>query len=1122
VAVPPAAADPAAAAGANAWPPPDETLEKWMMNTVKEGDPAARFLRTMLRMNPAYGAYLQTDSDLVNVVQMFSKRIKTKISQFESPAHIPPQALTQPLCEMLWRVVGYVMHGVVELEEEANMPVPKEASGMIKMLLHTNSSLSNKLNELRRVYLKELSGHRDKARRISDTAARAVENLKEQPIMFFEPLEFILDDTTKDFVRESVVERLKLEMRNAFQTNDDNAEVTKYIEELEEANEALKEEVKTCRATINRLENQNQTIGDREKKQAEELRNQKQQNEEKTKLLAELEAKVKQMEDDINKKNARIEHLEGKLGEAPTVITETVKEIQYADNSEEMEEISSKMLALEAENKRLSDENARIAKELADATALLESGGNIVYQEDPETKKLLDQALKVERELRAANEALEKALAELETEAANLRDELGKKAVARKEVPTAPKKEAASGASDSEVNARIEKELKKVHAEHQKEIQKMQATIDKLTKQIAELTAKVNELEEELHAHPKEKKAKVVKQIGVPEEEHTKLKVKCYEQEQQIEKMEDEYALLEQKCNMLMEKLREKFSDAEMGGILDKIKLSAPPIKKKRKKKAYERLYDDAQRRILELKMRQEKIRALEEQSLKKMARVVASSRDARKVEMLSHLQKANQAGADRFHEALLNFQQSKARRGEATGLEEPFDSDNDEVSQLRSHFVSELEDVTLQCFKDGVCPRCAFSALASFKLHQQGAQPKSFQGGALGGGGSSSEMPWNPQSSSGRGRPRSTASGSGSPSPTGRGLISLGSGPIGSGPHPGAMPYDAAFPMPAPPWRQSPSASEHNQPDFGMSASNASLGSSGPSLLMRASTDNVSSSRRGGGADGDEGRSLVAAMQVGAGGMAPPWRRARSDSPLGVEGKSNRSPSPGPRPPMGASYPRQGGMVPMPSYGRHGPAGPNFEPPPVPGRLPAAQTMALDPIARPVQGAKDFSPGHGHRDRSTSSDTTRERTRSHTDGHARRMRAVSGEAGKQFEEDLNRPTSEPTSFGIAKPRSAEVRPVASHASTVMNFGGGGVGTAYRNIGPPTLPTMPSSRSVPILAAPGPAPWQTAELPWETGAAAKRLSKPARKEMTGPTGIGGFVVTAAQSQESLRHGAGFL
>ena len=37
----------------------------------------------------------------------------------------------------------------------------------------------------------------------------------------------------KDFVREAVVERIKLEMRTAAMNSDDNAEMTQYIEELE-------------------------------------------------------------------------------------------------------------------------------------------------------------------------------------------------------------------------------------------------------------------------------------------------------------------------------------------------------------------------------------------------------------------------------------------------------------------------------------------------------------------------------------------------------------------------------------------------------------------------------------------------------------------------------------------------------------------------------------------------------------------------------------------------------------------------------------------------------------------------------------------------------------------------
>jgi len=347
-------AEPAPAAGANppvvapdeltkhGWPPPEKELETWMMNTVKEGDAGARFLRTMLQMNPAYGTYLQTDPDLVSVVAMFSKRIKTKVSQYDTPANIPPTILTQPLCELVWRVVGYVMHSVVELEEEANMPVPKEASGMIRMLLHTNTTLSNKLNESRRTYLKELSEHRDKQRRISKVAAAAVANLTEQPIMFFEPLEYILDETTKDFIRESVVERIKLEMRQAFANNDDNSEMQKYIDELETQLEAMKAEMKNIKAANNRMEAQMASYKEKDESQREEIRTLKEGNKEKDKTLAERDQEIQKLKDEILNKNNRIKHLETKLGEIPAPSTANEVEVQFDDNTEEMEQMRQK------------------------------------------------------------------------------------------------------------------------------------------------------------------------------------------------------------------------------------------------------------------------------------------------------------------------------------------------------------------------------------------------------------------------------------------------------------------------------------------------------------------------------------------------------------------------------------------------------------------------------------------------------------------------------------------------------------------------------------------------------------------------------------------------------------
>merc|ERR1712187_710375 len=72
---------------------------------------------------------------------------------------------------------------------------------------------SCKFSEARRSYLRELAAHRDKQRKPTAKTARALASLAEDPIMFYEPLDVVLDEPTKQFVREVVEERIKLEMQ---------------------------------------------------------------------------------------------------------------------------------------------------------------------------------------------------------------------------------------------------------------------------------------------------------------------------------------------------------------------------------------------------------------------------------------------------------------------------------------------------------------------------------------------------------------------------------------------------------------------------------------------------------------------------------------------------------------------------------------------------------------------------------------------------------------------------------------------------------------------------------------------------------------------------------------------
>lgn len=268
-----------------------------------------------------------------------------------------------------------------------------------------------------------------------------------------------------------------------------------------------------------------------------------------------------------------------------------------------------------------------------------------------------------------------------------------------------------------------------------------------------------------------------------------------------------------------------------------------------------------------------------------------------------------------------------------------------------------------------------------------------------------------------------------------------------------------------------------------------------------------------------------------------PPWRRARSNSPMG----KGRSPSPampqarglapraagsmpgrdqmpwrteqggsiapGAQPPSGVAPPSKSSMVTSPSYGRLGRLpGPEWAPAPVPGRVPAAQSVMLDPIdPRNVSGVeKDPSPRPLVTKGASSSRSPSPGQK--TDGF-RAVRAVN-----QLEADLSRPNSMP-SFG-QPPRSLyQVGQTVGHRG---HLGGGGMGTLYTNINSTQLPTVPSSRSVPMPPTEAaPPPWRSAEeVPWESSVPARKLLQKAPKK-PGP----GFVVTPLVSQERLSMGS---
>ncbi|CAJ1438591.1 unnamed protein product, partial [Effrenium voratum] len=194
-----------------------------------------------------------------------------------------PGSFYEPLCEMTWRITGHVLHAVLNLEsmeEENGLPVPKEPLGQVRMLVQTNMELSRQLNMLRRDYLRELTQHRDKQRIINHKTQGVLQDLQENPVMFFEPLKFVLDDVTKEFIKLVVEERVKLDQKGAPLRRKEKKS-TREIELKERASEKekqmhaelskVREELRKVRTQIQDTEVENKRLVATEKSVREQL-----------------------------------------------------------------------------------------------------------------------------------------------------------------------------------------------------------------------------------------------------------------------------------------------------------------------------------------------------------------------------------------------------------------------------------------------------------------------------------------------------------------------------------------------------------------------------------------------------------------------------------------------------------------------------------------------------------------------------------------------------------------------------------------------------------------------------------------------------------------------------------
>lgn len=172
-------------------------------------------VRHLLRSHPAWPKFLSAEPALVQLAERIARRLRhlpimDQGATEGSSVHNPRLRTLWIVCECVWHTMGLL----VRAQQSKAVPGSEEEDALqkqISTLSHTTAELRLRLSECRRAYLLELTELRAKCRRLDGADAADIEEVtRGEPVMFFEPLDYLLDGPTKAFVHAAVEERLKL------------------------------------------------------------------------------------------------------------------------------------------------------------------------------------------------------------------------------------------------------------------------------------------------------------------------------------------------------------------------------------------------------------------------------------------------------------------------------------------------------------------------------------------------------------------------------------------------------------------------------------------------------------------------------------------------------------------------------------------------------------------------------------------------------------------------------------------------------------------------------------------------------------------------------------------------
>jgi len=178
-------------------------------------------LRDLLEVHPAFAQTLAKSPELRSVVESGTEAIMQPLNASGS---VSATRVLWTVCNCTWQAISVVISGLCGQTPSAGAPLELQ----MRHLSEVNDNLREQLAKCRRDYLREVTEVRERSRKMEQHLEVALtEVLYQEPVMFFEPLDFVFDDVTKDFVRDTVEEKLRLLMMKGWRKVSD-----KELEEL--------------------------------------------------------------------------------------------------------------------------------------------------------------------------------------------------------------------------------------------------------------------------------------------------------------------------------------------------------------------------------------------------------------------------------------------------------------------------------------------------------------------------------------------------------------------------------------------------------------------------------------------------------------------------------------------------------------------------------------------------------------------------------------------------------------------------------------------------------------------------------------------------------------------------